>query len=125
MPDVFSIRHTTVEELVEPVVHEVKVSRADLLADIKRQAKGQAYQALAGQCWYVVRPGLCEPDEVPAAYGLLLAEGERLELVRPAPRRAARPGFALWMALARSSAEPPLEDTATGMLVAPPNEEAR
>ncbi|MCZ8286593.1 MAG: hypothetical protein O9353_14170, partial [Bacteroidia bacterium] len=30
-PDVFSIRNTTVQEYVDPVVHEIKVHRADLL----------------------------------------------------------------------------------------------
>ena len=35
-PDVFSIRQTTVEAYAEPVVHEIKVSRADLLADRAR-----------------------------------------------------------------------------------------
>ncbi len=43
MPDVFSIRHTTVEDYLEPVVHEVKVRRADLLADVRREAKRVAY----------------------------------------------------------------------------------
>ena len=55
MPDVFSIRNTTVEAYVEPVVHEIKVRRADLLADLRRAAKGEAYPALASQCWYVLR----------------------------------------------------------------------
>ena len=35
MPDVFSIRHTTVEAYLEPIVHEVKVRRSDLLADLQ------------------------------------------------------------------------------------------
>ncbi|HPL80330.1 MAG TPA: hypothetical protein PKY40_15065, partial [Burkholderiaceae bacterium] len=39
MPDVFSIRNTTVEAYVEPVVHEIKVRRADLLGDLKKPAK--------------------------------------------------------------------------------------
>ena len=39
MPDVFSIRHTTVEAYLEPIVHEVKVQRADLLADLRRATK--------------------------------------------------------------------------------------
>jgi len=113
MPDVFSIRHTTVEDYVEPVVHEIKVSRADLQADLRRPAKGQAYLAMASQCWYVVREGLCTEDEVPPEAGLMVACGpamDRLEVLRPAPRRPLRPGFALWMALARATAEPPPDD---------------
>ena len=31
MPDVFSIRSTSRQEYLDPVVHEIKVSRADLL----------------------------------------------------------------------------------------------
>jgi ABC-type sulfate/molybdate transport systems ATPase subunit len=34
-PDVFSIRNTSVEAYAEPLVHEVKVRRADLLADLR------------------------------------------------------------------------------------------
>ena len=45
MPDVFSIRHTTVEAYAEPIVHEVKVQRSDLLADLRRASKRQAYLA--------------------------------------------------------------------------------
>ena len=41
-PDVFSIRHTSVESYVEPIVHEVKVRRADLLADLKQASKRAA-----------------------------------------------------------------------------------
>jgi hypothetical protein len=42
MPDVFSVRHTSVEAYLEPVVHEVKVRRADLLSDLRNQAKRAA-----------------------------------------------------------------------------------
>jgi hypothetical protein len=54
MPDVFSIRNTTVEAYVEPVVHEIKVRRADLLGDLKKPAKRAAYLDLGGACWYVL-----------------------------------------------------------------------
>ena len=73
MPDVFSIRHTTVEAYVEPIVHEVKVSRADLLADLRRVHKGAAYCELAGQCWYVLRDGIADAAEVPESYGVMVA----------------------------------------------------
>ena len=48
-PDVFSIRNTTVEAYLEPVVHEIKVSRADLLGDLKKPAKRAAYLGM-GHC---------------------------------------------------------------------------
>ncbi len=103
MPDVFSIRHTTVEDWVEPVVHEIKVSRADLRADLRRAAKGQAYLALCSQCWYVVTPGIADPAELPPQYGLMVVDGQGLQVLRPAPRRPARLDFATWMALARAT----------------------
>ncbi|HEX6362366.1 MAG TPA: hypothetical protein VFZ93_05395 [Albitalea sp.] len=105
MPDVFSIRHTTVEDYVEPVVHEIKVRRADLLADLKRAAKRAAYLQLAGECWYVVREGIAEPAEIPPECGVMVAReaGGALEVVRPAPRRAAKLSLPVWMALARAT----------------------
>lgn len=103
MPDVFSIRNTTVEGYLEPVVHEVKVRRADLLADLRREAKRAAYLDLAGECWYVLREGIAEPDEIPAECGVLIASGSALEVARPAPRRATRLPFGTWMALARAT----------------------
>jgi hypothetical protein len=108
-PDVFSIRSTTVEAYVEPVIHEIKVSRADLLADIRRPGKAQAYLALASQCWYVTRAGLCTADDIPAPFGLMEAQGRSLVVVRPAPRRQVMLGFAQWMALARATVLPPAE----------------
>ena len=64
MPDVFSIRHTTREDLVEPIVHEIKVRRADLLADLRHEAKRQAYLGLSSQCWYVLKAGIGSAGDV-------------------------------------------------------------
>jgi len=103
MPDVFSIRHTTVEAYAEPIVHEVKVQRADLLADLRRACKRQAYLDLGGECWYVIKEGIAGADEIPAECGVLVASERGLEVARPAPKRPTRIGFALWMALARAT----------------------
>ena len=119
-PDVYSIRHTTVEDYTEPMAHEIKVSRADLLSDLRRAAKGAAYAALASQCWYVLRRGIAEADEVPPAYGVMLADEQGLEVVRQAPRRALRVPFAVWMALARAPAGPPPDDDGQALLGEPP-----
>ena len=111
MPDVFSIRHTTREDLVHPVVHEIKVQRSDLLGDLKRPDKGEAYRALSSECWYVLRAGIGGPADVPEVYGVMLAHPAAgdpaggfgaLEVLRPAPRRAFSLPFALWMALSRA-----------------------
>lgn len=119
MPDVFSIRHTTVEDYAEPVVHEIKVRRADLLADLRRADKGAAYRALASQCWYVLAEGIGGPDDVPPEHGVLIATAGGLEVARAAPRRAARVPFPVWMCLARANAEPPPEEDGQAWLGAP------
>ena len=103
MPDVFSIRHTTVEAYAAPIVHEVKVQRSDLLADVRRAGKRQAYLELGGECWYVIKEGIADADEVPAECGVLVAGATALVVARPAPKRPTRIGFALWMALARAT----------------------
>jgi hypothetical protein len=118
MPDVFSIRHTTVEDYVEPVAHEVKVRRADLLADLRRPHKGEAYLQTSSQCWYVLREGIGAAEEIPAAFGVICAREAALEVLRPAPRRAMKLPFGVWMALARAAPEP-LDDQAQGRLGAP------
>ncbi|WP_235533659.1 MULTISPECIES: hypothetical protein [unclassified Roseateles] len=110
MPDVYSIRHSTVEDYLEPAVHEIKVSRADLLGELRRPTKSAAYRALCGQCWFVIKAGIAEPDEIPAEYGVLIGHPTHLELARPAPKRACKPDFATWMALARATPLPPPDD---------------
>jgi len=116
MPDVYSIRHTTVEDLVEPVAHEIKVRRADLLADLRRPAKGEAYRWLSSECWYVLRAGIARPEEIPDCYGVLLADHQGgLDVARPAPRRPMRLPFMVWMALARATPEPADDDAQPGL----------
>ncbi len=103
MPDVFSIRHTTVEAYAEPIVHEVKVQRSDLLADLRRAGKRQAYLELGGECWYVIKEGIARAAEIPDECGVLVASDVGLVVERPAPKRPTRIGFSLWMALARAT----------------------
>ena len=103
MPDVFSVRHTSVEAYLEPIVHEVKVRRSDLLADLRRASKREAYLQLGGECWYAIKSGIAEPDEIPAECGVLVADDARIEVARAAPKRPARMSFPLWMALARAT----------------------
>jgi hypothetical protein len=103
MPDVYSIRHTSVEDYAVPIVHEVKVSRADLLGDLRREAKRRAYLSLCAECWYVVSEGIARPEDIPPECGLLVATPAALDVARPAPRRALRVPFAVWMSLARAT----------------------
>ena len=120
VPDVFSIRHTTREDLVEPIVHEIKVRRADLLSDLRSADKRAAYLALSSQCWYVLKAGIAEPEEVPPDCGVMVAHlsataassalGPVLEVLRPAPRRRHRIAFATWVALARATPDTPPDE---------------
>jgi hypothetical protein len=107
-PDVYSIRRSTVEAYLEPVVHEIKVSRADLLGDLKKPAKRAAYLNMASACWYVLgndargRP-VGGPADVPPECGVLLVEGGQLVVAREAPRRAIeRLPLQVWMTLAQA-----------------------
>ena len=108
-PDVFSIRHTSVEAYLEPIVHEIKVSRADLACDLKKPNKRAAYLGLGGECWYVLGQNakgkpIAQPDEVPPECGVMLCEGERLVVARPAPRKPmAHLPFHIWMSLAKAT----------------------
>jgi hypothetical protein len=120
-PDVFSIRNTSVATYVDPIVHEVKVRRTDLLGDLKQAAKRSAYLDL-GECWYVLgcdAKGRCiaAPDEVPPECGVLVLEQGRLVVARAAPRRS-RNGlpFGIWMALAKATPVSGLDEDAQAML---------
>lgn len=131
-PDVFSIRNTSVAGYLEPIVHEIKVNRSDLLGDLKSSDKRDSYLAVGGQCWYVLGcdakgRAIAQADEVPPECGVLLADsGGRLELVRAAPKRPlADLPFALWMALAKATPLPSpawsvVEDPAQALLCEPP-----
>lgn len=102
-PDVYSIRNTSVEDYLEPVVHEIKVRRADLLSDLKKPDKRAGYLALAGECYYVLQQGIAEPEEIPPECGVMIASASRIELARLAPKRPMKPGFATWMVLAKAA----------------------
>lgn len=103
VPDVFSVRHTNRPDYLEPVAHEVKVNRADLLSDLRNLDKAQAYRQAAGQCWYVIQEGIGEPEEIPADFGVMIACAERLVLARSAPRIHQALPFSTWMTLARAA----------------------
>lgn len=117
MPDVFSVRNSSVEAYLEPRVHEVKVHRADLLSDLRSANKRAAYLQLSSECWYVIRAGIARAEEIPPECGVLVATEDALDVARPAPKRAMQMPLQVWMALARAT---PLEgwqdDAAQGWL---------
>jgi hypothetical protein len=122
MPDLFSVRNTTVEDYLEPVVHEIKVRRADLLGDLRKPAKGEAYRQMARECWYVLADGIGDAGDVPQDYGVMVERDGVLDVLRPAPRRALRLPFATWMALARATPVA-VEESPQQSLGEPPDED--
>lgn len=108
MPDVFSIRNSSVERYLEPVVHEIKVNRADLLGDLKKPEKRQAYLDVGGQCWYVLGldakgRAIGVADEIPLECGVMEVGEGGIEVVRAAPKRPCpKLPFAVWMTLAKA-----------------------
>lgn len=71
-PDVFSIVPTYDLARLAPLIHEVKVTRADFLSDLAKPWKRQAYQQLAGSVFYVAPEGVISPDDVPEDCGLVV-----------------------------------------------------
>ncbi|WP_257625117.1 hypothetical protein [Variovorax boronicumulans] len=121
-PDVFSIRNTSVEAYAQPIVHEIKVRRADLMADLRKPGKRAAYLDLGGECWYVLgrdardRP-IATPEEIPAECGVLMLEQGRLVVARPAVHRVLpRMPFGVWMALAKAQPMGGFDDDAQQLL---------
>jgi len=115
-PDVYSLRPSSKPEGLEVAIHEIKVSRADLLTELRRPSKSAAYAALSGQTCFVLAAGIAEVDEIPATYGVWFAHPTHFELARPAPRRAHYPDFASWLELARHSPLAPGLDDAQARL---------
>lgn len=104
IPDVFSIRHTSRPERLAPLAHEIKVSRGDLLSDLRKPLKGASYRAAAGACWYVFPHDIADPAEIPTDYGVMVQEASgALVVARPAPRLHQTLPFSTWMALARAT----------------------
>jgi len=109
MPDVFSIRNSTVQAYLEPMVHEIKVSRADLLGDLKNPDKRNAYLDVGGQCWYVLGTDakgrdIGAPDEIPEEFGVMVCRQDKLEVIRAAQKRTfSQLPFPMWMALVKAT----------------------
>ena len=89
------------------MVHEVKVSRADLLSDLRHSAKRESYRWLSCETYFVLPAGVAEPQEIPEAFGVWVLNGSidegTLELARPARHVPCKLPFAVWMALAKAT----------------------
>lgn len=106
-PDLFSVRNTSVPAYLQPVVHEVKYSRADLLSDLRHAAKRQAYQWLCSEVYYVFPAHIAKPNEIPLEFGVWVLHGDvadgQFELLRPARHQPCALPFAVWLALAKAT----------------------
>ncbi|WP_290873277.1 hypothetical protein [Aquabacterium sp.] len=106
-PDLFSVRRTSNPAYLQAMVHEVKVSRADLFSDLRNKAKRAAYQWLCSECHYVFPAGLAEPKELPEELGVWVVHGDiergQLELLRPARHQPCTLPFDVWMAMAQAT----------------------
>ena len=94
-PDVFSLATTLVVAKAAPIVHEIKVSRADFLCDVKDPTKRAAYFHLAPRVFYAVPFGLVSKEEVPLECGLVEQDknGKGWIVKKPAPRKKDWPGL--------------------------------
>jgi hypothetical protein len=77
-PDVFACLPSLKSGSALPAIYEVKVSRADFLADLAKPQKRDAYRALAEAVYYCCKDGMMDKGEIPDGFGLLceVAEGE-------------------------------------------------
>lgn len=119
-PDLFSVRNTSVEAYLQPMVHEVKFTRADLLSDLRHAAKRQAYQWLCSECHYVFPVAVARPEEIPEAFGVWVLHGSLedgcFEQLRPARHARCTLPFAVWLALAKATPLRSESDTAQALL---------
>ncbi len=87
-PDVFACLPVLKVEDAAPVIYEVKVSRADFLADLAKPQKREAYCQLAEAVYFCCPEGLISKTEVPDGFGLLVEVGpDKFELKKKARRQ--------------------------------------
>jgi hypothetical protein len=66
------------------VIIEAKISRADFFADFKKLERQQPDVGLGNYRFYLCPMGLIQPEELPAKWGLLYADGTKIqEIVKP------------------------------------------
>lgn len=101
-PDVFSLVRGLRADHLAPLVHEIKVSRADLLGEL-RGGKIERYRELAAGIYLVLAEGIAMVDEIPTDYGVALygADGS-LRIARSAPIGDYTLETRHWMALAKA-----------------------
>jgi len=69
-PDVFSVKPTYNLNQMRTTTYEIKVSRADFLADIRKD-KWHSYKAFSSYIYFACPEGLIEFEDVPKGCGLM------------------------------------------------------
>lgn len=87
-PDVFSILTTLDSKRIRPLVHEIKVSRSDFLADLSKPEKRRAYQSIAHAFYYVAPIGIISAQDCPPECGLVVENGDTFEVIKRPRRRS-------------------------------------
>lgn len=88
--DVFAQRFWRHGPGFQRVAYEVKVSRSDLLAELRRPQKRSLALELSNRFYFATPPGLVRPGELPEECGLVEVKNGRSRAVVPAPVRQAR-----------------------------------
>lgn len=65
--------------------HEIKVSRADWLRELKAPEKSMVNRPFCDFWWLAAPKGIAKEDEIPEGWGFMEWNGYRFEIVIPAP----------------------------------------
>jgi len=105
-PDVFSIVATLTESKWAPTIHEVKISRSDFLADV-RKGKWEGHKKIAKYIWFACPEGLIDVAELPAGTGLIVRDRYNWHVVkRPTRNPKWRITNRQWMNLCMKAQRP-------------------
>lgn len=91
------------------VTYEIKISRHDLLRELRKPDKRDPGLRISNQFYYVIPDGCCEVDEIPKECGLIIVKRRPgksygvLYTAKKAPFRTIKPelGVDFWASLAR------------------------
>ena len=93
--------------------HEIKVSRSDWQAELRKPEKAERFREHVDYWWLVAPSGVAHESEIPPGWGYMRASPKRLQIVRDAERANKRPatvpmdrGFVASLVRRRSEGEP-------------------
>lgn len=77
---------------------EIKVSRSDWMAELRRPEKSAEIQQWCDHWWVATPPGIVQPGELPVTWGLIEVGVKSNRIVTPAPKLDAKPLSASFVA---------------------------